>query len=234
LNPNQGVQLLHVVGNIGAGKTTITNLLATRLNAGSVNADDFFQNSERLKRLFLSDTPRWAFTVELSLAAKRTGLLRRQLAQNPSGLLVVDGGVMISWMHARARFESGDMSADEWAIFSEVFDELVWDDVKESKVVVVTCSVETLLERIESRAKVDETRSFEPDAYDWDYLSYLQKGVEALAAKMKSENMDIFETTVKENGDVLYNPDDADRLVHRVTDTLDLTELLPPTTNRSS
>ena len=69
---------------------------------------------------------------------------------------------------------------------------------------------------------------------DWDYLSYLQKGVEALAAKMKSENMDIFETTVKENGDVLYNPDDADRLVHRVTNTLDLTELLPPTTNRSS
>ena len=69
---------------------------------------------------------------------------------------------------------------------------------------------------------------------DWDYLSYLQKGVEALAAKMKSENMDIFETTVKENGDVLYNPDDADRLVRRVTETLDLTDSKSHLSNGSS
>ena len=216
------VQLLHVVGNIGAGKTTITNLLAERLGVGRVNADDFFQNSERLKRLFLSDTPRWAFTVELSLAAKRVGLLRHAMAESESGLLVVDGGVLISWMHARARFESGAMSEDEWEIFREVFDELVWDGVKDSKVVLMSCSVPVLLERIRARAQVDETRSFEPDAYDWDYLSYLEKGVLALRDKMKASGMEVLEIDENQAGDVVGDAVEAERVAKMIVQGLAL------------
>lgn len=220
MNSTAAIQLLHVVGNIGAGKSTVTELLAAQLAAGRVDADDFFQNSERLKRLFLSDTPRWAFTVELSLAAKRVGVLRRELATRGAGLLVVDGGVMMSWAHARARFESGVMSEDEWEIFREVFDELVWEDVRASKVVVVSCSLKTILQRIRIRATTDASRSFEPDAYTRDYLSFIEKGIQALQAKMIDDNMKVLEVFEEERGDILNNSQDAARLVKRIIDWL--------------
>ena len=220
MNSFSTVQLLHVVGNIGAGKSTVTELLAEKLAAGRVDADTFFHHSERLKRLFFSDTPRWAFTVELSLAAKRVSLLRRTIRESEPGLLVVDGGVMISWMHARARYESGMLSDDEWAIFSEVFDGLVWDDVKSSKVVLLSCSVEKLIRRIEVRAKFEESRKFEPEAYTWEYLSFLQKGVDSLADKVKSEGLEAIEVNAEKVGDIVQNPQDAEKLVQRIAEGL--------------
>jgi deoxyguanosine kinase len=218
VNSFSTVQLLHVVGNIGAGKSTVTELLADKLQVGRVDADTFFHHSERLKRLFFEDTPRWAFTVELSLAAKRVSLLRREIKASDPGLMVVDGGVMISWMHARARYESGMMSDDEWAIFSEVFDGLVWDDVKSSKVVLVRCRVEKLIERIHARAELEEARKFEPEAYNAEYLGYLQKGIESLADKIKSEGLDVLEVDAEQWGDIVRNPLDADNLVKQIAD----------------
>lgn len=222
MNSFSTVQLLHVVGNIGAGKSTVTELLADKLGVGRVDADTFFHHSERLKRLFFSDTPRWAFTVELSLAAKRVSLLRQTIRASEPGLLVVDGGVMISWMHARARYESGMMSDDEWAIFSEVFDGLVWDDVKSSKVVLLSCSVEKLIRRIGVRAKFEEARKFEPEAYTRDYLTFLQKGVDSLADKVKSEGLDALEVDAEKVGDIVQNPLDAEKLVQRIAEELAL------------
>lgn len=222
MNETSAVRLLHVVGNIGAGKSTVTELLAARLGAGRVDSDTFFHHSDLLKRLFFSDTPRWAFTVELSLAAKRVSLLRREIRASPPGLLVVDGGVMISWMHARARYESGVMSRDEWEIFSEVFDGLVWDDVKSSHVVLVRCRVGKLIERIRARAEQEESRKFEPEAYTVEYLSYLQMGLDSLADKIKSEGLSVLEVDAETWGDIVRNPQDADTLIARVAGGLAL------------
>lgn len=134
-----------VEGPIGAGKTSLTRILAEALGARVV--EERPQDNPFLAA-FYKDPRRNALSVQLFFLLQRY----QQQAELVQGDLFAQGGVVSDYLFAKDRlFASLTLSPDEMAIYERVYSALGPRAVAPDLVVYLQARTEVLLERIQRR-----------------------------------------------------------------------------------
>ncbi len=194
---------LAVAGNIGAGKSTLTELLSARYHLTpvyeAVDENPYLED-------FYKDMPRYAFHSQMFFLAKR---LEQHLKQvNPGNRLIQDRTIYEdAGVFARALFEEGVMSARDYASYRRMYGAILQALRPPDLLVYLEASVPTLQRRIQQRG-----RSFEQGIGE-AYLSRLNRLYERWIA-----SYDLSE--------LLVVPTDKRDFLHDATDREGLFELL--------
>ncbi len=188
--------IITIIGNIGAGKTSATPIIAQALDAYAVDADNLFQTSDPFRDGYLKDRNRWVFTNELWLVFERAKILQRELTQTKHKVVVIDSGLLMSWVYGYSHWLKQTMTQEEWNFFIELYDFFTSQLIDNMTVISLHYPIETLLDRIKQRG-----REFELTYYDQSYLNQIEEGIEALEIRLKSQGVRVIrvdETLVKD------------------------------------
>jgi deoxyadenosine/deoxycytidine kinase len=153
-----------IEGNIGAGKTTLTNKLAEDFNAKSV-LERFADNPFLPK--FYEDQNRYAFPLEMSFLADRYQQTSDDLAQFDlfKDFIVADYHIFKSLIFAKVT-----LAEDEFRLYKTMFDIIYKEMPKPDLYIYLYQSTERLLENIKERG-----RSYEQEI-PAEYLEKINNG----------------------------------------------------------
>ncbi len=152
-----------VAGNIGAGKSTLVQLLSERLGY-----TPFFEpvNDNPYLADFYQDMPRWAFHSQLYFLTRRLRIHRQLL--DAEGSVVQDRSVYEdAEIFAHNLFLQGDINKRDYEVYQDLYQILISLLPPPNLIVYLRASVDTLLSRIASRG-----RNYEA-GISKDYLSSL-------------------------------------------------------------
>ena len=163
-------QFLAIEGNIGAGKTSLANLISDEFNAHLV-LERFSENPFLPK--FYKNPKRYAFSLEMSFLAERYHQINEDLSQLDlfSRFVVSDYFIFKSLI-----FSKVTLSEDEFALYRKLFDILNKDTPKPDMYVYLHQSIDRLKENIDKRGR-DYESSIEVDylkRINDSYLEYLR------------------------------------------------------------
>ena len=145
--------LLLVAGNIGAGKTTITERIATRL--GWEAAYETVSDNPFLPD-FYADMRKWSFHLQVYFLGDRAEMHRRMAALPRSA--IIDRSIYEdAHIFARALHSMGNMTDRDYLAYRRVYDLVVESLPRPSLLLYLDASVPVLLERIRQRARDIET-----------------------------------------------------------------------------
>lgn len=151
-----------IEGNIGSGKTSLANKLASELQARLV-LEEFEDNSFLPK--FYKDARRYAFPLEMSFLAARFNQLKGQL--NEQDLFTKH--TVSDYLFAKCLlFSKVNLDEDEYELYSKVFSIIQLQLRKPDLLVYLHNPVEKLLWQIKNRGRAYE-QEISPD-----YLESLQ------------------------------------------------------------
>lgn len=166
MSKNKGTRNRFIVieGNIGAGKTTLSQKVSNRLNARLVL--ETFEDNPFLPK-FYKDQERYAFPLELSFLAARYRQLKEDIEQGDlfNSLTIADYYLMKSFIFAKIT-----LSDDEFRLYREFFDMIRTVSVKPDIMFYIHRDVDSLLSNIVKRG-----RSYELNL-DKKYLSSVTRG----------------------------------------------------------
>lgn len=178
-----------VEGSIGAGKTTLSNMLARDFNAELVL--ERFADNPFLEK-FYKDPEHYAFPVEMTFLMDRYQQLRALLAARD---LFTDFVIGDYFIDKCLLFSKNNLSADEFALFKSVFDAIAGALPKPDLILYLYTRPERLLAQIAKR-----NRSFEKDItaeYLSDiqekYLTYFRENQRIPILLVDTENIDFVE-----------------------------------------
>ncbi len=156
-------RFLLVAGNIGAGKTTITDRLATRLGYDAayetVSSNPFLAD-------FYTNMKQWSFHLQIYFLGERAEQHQR-LANGPKSAIIDRSIYEDAHIFARALLSLGNMSEREFTAYRRVYDQVVAQLPAPDLMLYLDCPVPTLIERIHGRGREMET------GITADYLSLL-------------------------------------------------------------
>ena len=163
-------QYLAIEGNIGAGKTSLAQLISTEFNAHLVL--ERFSENPFLPR-FYKNPKRYAFSLEMSFLAERYQQINDDLSQLDlfSRFVVSDYFVFKSLI-----FSKVTLSEDEFSLYRKLFDILYKDTPKPDLYVYLHQSIDQLKLNIENRGREYES-SIQADylqRINDSYLEYLR------------------------------------------------------------
>jgi deoxyadenosine/deoxycytidine kinase len=173
-----------VVGNIGAGKSTIVGILEQSLPARIINADPFEKNP--FLELYSNDHTRWSLATELFFTLERAEILKKELS-NSRGMRLIDSGLLMGIdVYANHHLDVGSMTKPEWDLYERIIgqvidDKMIYPDVA----IILDCSVEECMLRIKERG-----REFELD-HKYEYLLGLQRRLDLLVEKLESKKVKV-------------------------------------------
>ncbi|SED14341.1 2-amino-4-hydroxy-6-hydroxymethyldihydropteridinediphosphokinase [Tenacibaculum sp. MAR_2009_124] len=149
-----------IEGNIGAGKTSLTNMMADEFNAKIV-LERFADNPFLPK--FYEDNERYAFSLEMSFLADRYQQLSDDLAQFDlfKNFIVSDYYIFKSLIFAQITLQN-----DEYKLYRKMFDLMYKEITKPDLYVYLYQNTDRLLQNIKKRGR-DYEQNIE--------ASYLQK-----------------------------------------------------------
>ena len=202
--------LITLIGNIASGKTTALPLVGKALNAHVLFADELFQISPFRDR-YLEDTPRWAFSNELWLTEQRYRLTMETIAEHPNEAIVIDSGLLMSWVYSYSHVGTGSFSPSEWELYDRLFSHWFSPLQSRMKVIAFNCSLEDKLKRINKRG-----RDYELAAYTPEYLQQIDTGLEALKEKITTLGMELHDFDSHELGDLVENPADQNEFISQI------------------
>jgi deoxyadenosine/deoxycytidine kinase len=141
--------LLLVAGNIGAGKTTLTDRLALRLGweAGheTVTANPFLAD-------FYKDMKQWSFHLQIYFLGDRADMHQRLAESENSG--IIDRSIYEdAHIFARALLEMGNMSEREFDAYRKIYERVLDGLPRPDLLLYLDASVPVLLDRIRSRGR---------------------------------------------------------------------------------
>lgn len=146
-------RFLLVAGNIGAGKTTLTDRLATRLGweggYESVEKNPFLGD-------FYADMRQWAFHLQIYFLGDRAEQ-HRKLAVSPRSVIIDRSIYEDAHIFARAALHLGNVAEREYMAYRRLYDIVVGQLPAPDLLLYLDASVETLMERIHGRARDIET-----------------------------------------------------------------------------
>lgn len=158
-------RFLLVAGNIGAGKTTLSDRLAARLEweaaYESVDDNPFLAD-------FYGDMRQWAFHLQIYFLGDRAEQ-HRKLAASPNSAIIDRSIYEDLHIFARAAHHLGNMTDREFETYSRLFNFVVGLLPVPDLLLYLDASVETLLERIYGRGRDME------GGVTGDYLGLLGK-----------------------------------------------------------
>ena len=152
-----------VSGNIGAGKTTLTDRLAERLGW-----DAAYETVERNPFLadFYGDMKKWSFHLQVYFLGDRAEQHRR-LAELPKSAIIDRSIYEDSHIFARALRASEQMTEAEFDTYRRVYRLVLGGLPKPDLLLYLEASVPVLLDRIQTRGREMES------SISADYLSLL-------------------------------------------------------------
>jgi len=146
-------RFLLVAGNIGAGKTTITDRLAARLGYDggfeTVSSNPFLAD-------FYGDMKQWAFHLQVYFLGDRAEQHRR-LATSPRSAIIDRSIYEDAHIFARALLSLGDMSEREFTAYQRVYELIVAQLPTPDLLLYLDCPVNALMERIHGRGREMES-----------------------------------------------------------------------------
>lgn len=160
---NHSLQFIVIEGNIGAGKTSLAQLLSNDLN-GRIILERFEENPFLPK--FYIEPKRWAFPLELSFLADRYKQLKDELFQPTlfDNYIVADYYFMKSLIFSKHTLEE-----DEFKLYQQLFEIIYQNIPRPNLFVYLYAPVKKLLNQIKLRG-----RSFEKHITD-EYLSNIHQ-----------------------------------------------------------
>lgn len=203
---------LTIIGNVASGKSTLMPILVKSLGAHAVDADDLFQTSDPFAKPYLADMKRWAFANETWLTIERIKILRAELGKRKQGITIIDSGLLMSWVYTYSHLLVGNITDDEWNLYHTLYDELTDGLFKNTHVVKLSYSMDTLMERLKKRG-----RDYELAFYTREYLGQLELGLSALHEKLTSKDVKVIEVTEEFVTDFENNPDDAKKIITHIS-----------------
>jgi deoxyguanosine kinase len=184
---------ISVEGNIGAGKTSLTKMLAEELGAKLV-LEEFAENTFLPK--FYENPERYAFPVELSFLSERFSQLKREL--NTTDLFAPN--IISDYFISKCQiFAKNNLSKDEYDLFMKMYEIVEASCPKPDLMVYLYLDVEDLQYNIRKRG-----RSYEQSITD-DYLQNIQN--QYLEYIRQHEDMRVLMIYTK-GLDFVANPDD--------------------------
>jgi deoxyadenosine/deoxycytidine kinase len=190
-----------IEGNIGAGKTSLTNMLAADYNA-KVVLERFADNPFLPK--FYEDQERYAFPLEMSFLADRYQQLSDDLAQFDlfKNFIVSDYYIFKSLIFAQVTLQN-----DEYFLYRKMFDIMYKEISKPDLYIYLYQKSDRLIENIKSRGR-DYEKNITPE-----YLDKIHKGYANFINSEQHLNTLIVDVTEK---DFVNNPEDYKSIVELI------------------
>ena len=191
-----------IEGNIGAGKTTLANLLSEKHNARTV-FERFAENPFLPK--FYEDPDRYAFPLEMSFLADRYQQLSEDLAQMDlfQNFVISDYYIFKSLIFAQITLQK-----DEMFLYRKMFDIMYKEITKPDLYVYLYQHTERLLENIKKRG-----RSYEQNI-EASYLQKIHDGYKNFIDSQR-EYMNVLVIDVSEL-DFVSNPADLEVILEKL------------------
>lgn len=159
MKPNQSRTFVAVAGNIGAGKSTLTTMLADHFRW-----QPFFEahaENPYLKK-FYKNMPRWSFHSQIFFLGKR--LEHHRLLADYPGSVIQDRTVYEdAEVFARNLYKQGRMKKRDWETYRSLYQAVGSFLPHPDLIIYLRASVDTLMARIEARGR--EMESNIPKAY---------------------------------------------------------------------
>lgn len=158
------MQFLVIEGNIGAGKSTLSQMIAKDYNAKLV-LEQFADNPFLPK--FYKDKERYSFPLELSFLADRYYQIKKEVLNLDlfHSLMVAD-----YYFAKTAIFAENTLKKDEYRLFRQIFDIIFESMPKPDLYVYLHSDVDRLMKNIKIRGR-DYEQNMDPD-----YLEKISSG----------------------------------------------------------
>ena len=184
-----------IEGNIGAGKTSLSTMIAQDFNAKLIL--ERFKDNPFLPK-FYEDKNRYAFPLEMSFLADRYQQLSDDLAQYDlfRDFVVSDYDVFKSLIFAKITLQE-----EEYVLYDKLFRIMYKELVKPDLYIYLYQNTERLLENIKTRGR-DYEQNIQPEylvEINKSYLSYIKSQKEMKVRIIEISNLDF----VNDRGDYL-------------------------------
>ena len=196
-----------VAGNIGAGKTSLTERLGTRL--GWRTSFESVADNPYLSD-FYTDMQQWSFHLQIFFLGHRAEH-HLELANSPESAIADRSIYEDAYIFARALYHLGNLNERDYESYRRLFDLVVTGLPRPDLLIYLHAPVPVLLDRIHQRGRSMES------GITTDYLSLLES--------FYDDWMEIFDlcpvlTIHTDNLDFVNKPQHLDIVVQRIQDKL--------------
>ena len=142
-----------VAGNIGSGKTTLTEKLSRDLNI-----DAYYESVDKNPYLedFYNNMKRWSFNLQVYFLSKRYKVHNR-INENEKSAIQDRTIYEDAEIFAKNLFKSGKMTKRDWNNYKELYSILLENIEHPDLIIYLNTDVNTLLNRIRDRGRNYET-----------------------------------------------------------------------------
>ena len=191
-----------IAGNIGSGKTSLTEIIAQQLGFKPYFEDD--KNPYLVD--FYDDMPHWSFNLQIYFLSKR---LRSVKAIRAEHVNVVQDRTIYedAYIFARNLHQMGLMATRDYSTYMDIF-ELAIDELPQPDLLIyLKCSVPTLISQIQRRGRIYEMSISE------DYLNRLNVLYENWIEKEYKGRLLVIDV---DKEDFILVPDNLTNIINRI------------------
>ncbi|MDR3007399.1 MAG: deoxynucleoside kinase [Sphingobacterium sp.] len=192
-----------IVGNIGAGKTTLTEMLASHFKFEpqfeAVDNNPYLED-------FYSDMKRWAFNLQIFFLNSR---FRHIVKLQETGIDMIQDRTIYedAYIFAENLYDMGLMSARDFENYSNIFQSIIHYIKPPDLLIYLKASVPTLVNNIQKRGRDYES------AIRLDYLSKLNDKYDKWINNYKEGKVMVLD---KDNLDFTKNPEDLGDIIQKI------------------
>ena len=192
-----------IVGNIGAGKTTLTEMLASHFKFEpqfeAVDNNPYLED-------FYSDMKRWASNLQIFFLNSR---FRHIVKLQETGIDMIQDRTIYedAYIFAENLYDMGLMSARDFENYSNIFQSIIHYIKPPDLLIYLKASVPTLVNNIQKRGRDYES------AIRLDYLSKLNDKYDKWINNYKDGKVMILD---KDNLDFTTNPEDLGNIIQKI------------------
>ncbi|WP_343559089.1 deoxynucleoside kinase [Sphingobacterium sp.] len=192
-----------IVGNIGAGKTTLTELLASHFKFEpqfeAVDNNPYLED-------FYSDMKRWAFNLQIFFLNSR---FRHIVKLQETKIDMIQDRTIYedAYIFAENLYDMGLMSARDFENYSNIFQSIIHYIKPPDLLIYLKASVPTLVNNIQKRGRDYES------GIRLDYLSKLNDKYDKWINNYKEGKVMILD---KDNLDFTSNPEDLGEIIQKI------------------